>query len=168
LRTLAKLIPAESRLVIEPAKRAQEAPQQALETVGVPTNSIRQGDVLRVLPGERIPVDGEILEGRCSLDESMLTGESALVNKGEGAQVETRPCSLVMMLCFCESSIFLKLVLSDLVCPSRLSTWPEKTERAGELGAVDMAQSVCICCGISACVSRQQHQPSPGAQHARR
>ena len=105
LRTLAKLIPAESRLVIEPAKRAQEAPQQALETVGVPTNSIRQSDVLRVLPGERIPVDGEILEGRCSLDESMLTGESALVNKAEGAQVETRPCSLVMMLCFCKCSM---------------------------------------------------------------
>ncbi len=99
LRTLAKLIPAESRLVIEPAKRAREAPQQALETVGVPTHSIRQGDVLRVLPGEGVPVDGEILEGRCSLDESMLTGESALVNKDKGAQVDTRPCSRIMMPC---------------------------------------------------------------------
>ena len=54
--------------------------------VGAPTSSIRQGDVLRVLPGERVPVDGEILDGRCSLDESMLTGESALVNKAEGSQ----------------------------------------------------------------------------------
>lgn len=85
MRTLAKLIPAESRLVIEPAKSAAES-QRALEVVGVPTSSIRQGDVLRVLPGERVPVDGEIVEGRCSLDESMLTGESALINKAEGAQ----------------------------------------------------------------------------------
>ena len=54
--------------------------------VSAPTSSIRQGDVLRVLPGERVPVDGEILDGRCSLDESMLTGESALVNKAEGSQ----------------------------------------------------------------------------------
>ena len=89
LRTLAKLIPAESRLVIEPAKRAEDAPK-ALEVVGVHTSSIRQGDVLRVLPGERVPVDGEIVEGRCSLDESMLTGESALVNKAEGAQASTQ------------------------------------------------------------------------------
>ena len=59
--------------------------------MGVPTSSIRQGDVLRVLPGERVPVDGEIVEGRCSLDESMLTGESALVNKAEGAQASAQP-----------------------------------------------------------------------------
>lgn len=93
LRTLAKLIPAESRLVIEPPKKAEQ-PQKALEVVGVPTSSIRQGDVLRVLPGERVPVDGEILEGRCSLDESMLTGESALVNKAEGAQVSAQACDM--------------------------------------------------------------------------
>ena len=77
--------------MIEPAKRNVEQPQKALEVVGVPTNSIRQGDVLRVLPGERVPVDGEILEGACSLDESMLTGESALVNKAEGSHV--CPCT---------------------------------------------------------------------------
>ena len=62
--------------------------------VGVPTSSIRQGDVLRVLPGERVPVDGEIVDGRCSLDESMLTGESALVDKSEGAQVSTQPAPM--------------------------------------------------------------------------
>ena len=85
LRTLAKLIPAESRLVIETARTADNTPK-ALEVVSAPTSSIRQGDVLRVLPGERVPVDGEILDGRCALDESMLTGESALVNKAEGSQ----------------------------------------------------------------------------------
>lgn len=137
LRTLAKLIPAESRLVIEPAKRAQEAPQQALETVGVPTNSIRQGDVLRVLPGERIPVDGEILEGRCSLDESMLTGESALVNKDEGAQVETRPCSLVVMLRSCESGMCTSWQRSSSWCSPILSAradcLPDQERQRGQV-----------------------------------
>ena len=42
----------------------------------VPTTVVRPGDVLRVLPGERIPVDGAVIEGRCSVDESMMTGES--------------------------------------------------------------------------------------------
>lgn len=48
----------------------------AEEEVLVPTSSVRPGDVLRVLPGDRIPVDGQVLAGRGSVDESMLTGES--------------------------------------------------------------------------------------------
>ena len=48
---------------------------------------VRVGDTVRVLPGERFPVDGAILAGRCSVDESMLTGESAVVSKAEGDQV---------------------------------------------------------------------------------
>ena len=42
---------------------------------------------VQVLPGERIPVDGEVVEGASSVDESMLTGESVLVAKGPSAQV---------------------------------------------------------------------------------
>ncbi len=45
------------------------------------------GDLLRVRPGERIAVDGEIVEGASSVDESMLTGESLPVEKGPGATV---------------------------------------------------------------------------------
>lgn len=54
----------------------------------VPTAGVRPGDIVRVLPGERMPVDGEIVEGKCSVDESMLTGESALVPKKQGQQVQ--------------------------------------------------------------------------------
>jgi Cu+-exporting ATPase len=48
---------------------------------------IHVGDQLRVRPGEKIPVDGKIIEGRTSVDESMITGESMPVEKGPGDKV---------------------------------------------------------------------------------
>ncbi|MEA4923753.1 MAG: heavy metal translocating P-type ATPase [Syntrophomonadaceae bacterium] len=50
-------------------------------------NELKIGDVFVVKPGERISVDGEILEGQASIDEAMLTGESIPVDKGAGSQV---------------------------------------------------------------------------------
>lgn len=53
----------------------------------VTLDRISVGDQLRVRPGEKIPVDGELLEGRVSIDESMVTGESMPVTKEPGAKV---------------------------------------------------------------------------------
>jgi P-type Cu+ transporter len=53
----------------------------------VAIDAIAAGDSLRVRPGEKIPVDGTVIEGRSAVDESMVTGESMPVSKGEGAQV---------------------------------------------------------------------------------
>ena len=53
----------------------------------IPLDAVQPGDRLRVRPGEKIPVDGEVVEGRSAVDESMLTGEPLPVEKTPGAKV---------------------------------------------------------------------------------
>ncbi len=53
----------------------------------VPADELEVGDVVLVRPGEKIPVDGEVIEGMSSVDESMITGESVPVSKGPGDTV---------------------------------------------------------------------------------
>src|SRR5882757_3697909 len=55
--------------------------------VQVPVEDVAPGDILAVRPGEQVPVDGVIVEGRSTLDESMVTGESIPVTKGPGDHV---------------------------------------------------------------------------------
>jgi len=52
-----------------------------------PLENIVEGDVLRVRPGDSVPVDGEVIEGRSSVDESMITGEPVPIEKTEGNRV---------------------------------------------------------------------------------
>ncbi len=55
--------------------------------IDIPIEEVKVGDLIRVRPGEKIPVDGVIVEGESSIDESMVTGESIPVDKAIGAQV---------------------------------------------------------------------------------
>ncbi len=55
--------------------------------VDVPVETVALGDIVVARPGERLPVDGVVIEGRSAVDESMLTGESLPVDKGPGAEV---------------------------------------------------------------------------------
>lgn len=68
------------------------APAKACRVTGdaedwVPLSAVQVGDHVRVRPGERIPVDGELVTGSLLLDESLLTGESLPVSKGVRAEV---------------------------------------------------------------------------------
>jgi Cu+-exporting ATPase len=53
----------------------------------LPVEQVRVGDRVRVRPGERLPVDGEVVEGRSHVDESLITGESLPVAKARGDKV---------------------------------------------------------------------------------
>ncbi len=55
--------------------------------VDIPIEEVQVGDIVRVRPGEKIPVDGEILEGESSVDESMISGESIPVDKAKDDKV---------------------------------------------------------------------------------
>lgn len=57
------------------------------EEVEVPIGELRKGDIMVVRPGEKIPADGEVTEGRSSVDESMATGESIPVLREQGDEV---------------------------------------------------------------------------------
>lgn len=55
--------------------------------VMVPAEEVRVGELMRIRPGEKIPTDGEVVDGASAVDESMLTGESLPVDKAVGAAV---------------------------------------------------------------------------------
>ena len=67
-------------------RRARRIRESGIEE-DVPIERLRPGDRLRVRPGERVPADGVVMEGRSGVDESMLTGEPIPVEKEPGARV---------------------------------------------------------------------------------
>ena len=76
LEKLVRLMPAEAHVVGEGGAMRD-----------VPVRELRTGDRVLVKPGEKVPTDGTVVEGRSSVNEAMLTGESRPVEKGEGDEV---------------------------------------------------------------------------------
>ncbi|AFZ44441.1 heavy metal translocating P-type ATPase [Halothece sp. PCC 7418] len=87
LSALISLKPQTARLV----KNTSNENEKSME---VPVTTVQGGQWLRVLPGEKIPVDGEIVTGETTIDESMLTGESVPVAKTEADVVKAGTLNL--------------------------------------------------------------------------
>lgn len=75
LKKLISLAPTQGRLVIDGEEKT------------IPAEDIRPNDILRVLPGETIPVDGVVVSGETSVDQSVMTGESLPIDKAVGDEV---------------------------------------------------------------------------------
>ncbi len=76
LEELVKLMPEEAHLI-----------QENGEVMEVPIGELKSGERILVKPGEKIPIDGLVYDGKSSVNESMITGESVPVDKGQGDQV---------------------------------------------------------------------------------
>ena len=90
IRALLDLTPRKARRLREPARErgaGASSPPTAAVDEEVPLESVEPGDLLRVRPGDRVPVDGVVVEGESHVDESMVTGESAPVRKASGDRV---------------------------------------------------------------------------------
>ena len=75
IRALLELGAKEARIIVDGVEQM------------VPVDQVRVGDVIRVRPGEKLPVDGDVVDGASAVDESMLTGESVPVDKLPGDRV---------------------------------------------------------------------------------
>ena len=85
------------------------------DTVDIPVEQVQIDDRVVVRPGEKIPVDGEIIDGNSSVDESMLTGESIPVEKEKGDQVYGGTINQYGSLTFQAKGIGKNSVLSNII-----------------------------------------------------
>ncbi len=81
----------------------------------LPVDEVAVGDVIRVRPGERVPVDGVVVEGSTSVDESMLTGESLPVEKSPGDKVSGATVNGQAMFTFRASAVGADTALARIV-----------------------------------------------------
>jgi len=77
IKALLKLVPSEAVLLVNGEEKV------------IPIDQIKKGDQLRIKPGEKIPVDGKLIQGTASIDEAMITGEPVPVDKNEGDKVSS-------------------------------------------------------------------------------
>ncbi|MDP1546063.1 MAG: copper-translocating P-type ATPase, partial [Anaerolineales bacterium] len=81
----------------------------------VPVDDVRVGDIVLVKPGEKIPVDGVVVEGRSAIDESMLTGESLPVEKKPGDPIIGATLNKLGMLKFEATKVGRETALAQII-----------------------------------------------------
>ena len=75
------------RKLLDLQPRMTKVMREGGEEVEIPVEQVREGEVMIIRPGERIPTDGIVIEGSSSIDESAITGESIPVDKEKGDEV---------------------------------------------------------------------------------
>ncbi|MEP6298717.1 MAG: copper-translocating P-type ATPase, partial [Ilumatobacter sp.] len=108
LRALVELGAKEARLL-------RDGPDGDVVEELVPVESVRVGDVFKIRPGEKIPIDGEVIDGSSAVDESMLTGESLPVDKRSGDKVAGATVNTSGVLVVRATAIGAETVLAQIV-----------------------------------------------------
>ncbi|HET6363620.1 MAG TPA: heavy metal translocating P-type ATPase, partial [Nitrospirota bacterium] len=113
---LMQLSPREARkLEVSPDQAVSSDRFNLADRKMVPVSSLRPGDLLEVVPGEKIPVDGLVVTGASEADESMLTGESRPSPKVNGAQVFSGTLNLFGSLIFRVTKTGKDTVLAQII-----------------------------------------------------
>ena len=131
----------------------------------VPLEALRPGDRLRIRPGERVPADGRIREGRSHLDESMLTGEPGPVSRGEGDPVTAGTVNLEGSLVIQAERVGADTTLSRIVArvaEAQRSRAP--AQRIADRVAAVFVPAV-VACALAAFVAWTLWGPAPAAIH---
>ncbi len=108
LRKLAALTPRTVRMPAAPGT-------DSTETIRVPVESVRRGDRIEVVPGERIPLDGIVVSGSSEADESVITGEARPVGKETGSTVISGSINLYGTIIFEVTHTINETVLSGII-----------------------------------------------------
>ena len=103
IQQLAKLVPSVATLVVAGLDRE------------IDIEHIQVGDFLRVKPGERIPVDGTVVEGQSEVDESMLTGEPLSVEKNKQDKVSSGTLNGTQSFVMCAERVGAETLLSQII-----------------------------------------------------
>ncbi len=103
IRALLELGAKEARVVVDGVEQM------------VPVDQIRVGDLVRVRPGEKLPVDGDVVDGASAVDESMLTGESVPVDKQPGDRVAGATINVQGVLTIRATAVGADTALSQIV-----------------------------------------------------
>lgn len=110
IERLSELCPKEARLVGD-----QQSAISSQEIKIVPISSIKKGELIQVMPGERIPLDGTVVDGESEVDESIITGESKPVHKLAGHEVIGGSINLYGTLVFRVTKTGKETVLSNII-----------------------------------------------------
>ncbi|MDP2904309.1 MAG: heavy metal translocating P-type ATPase, partial [Methylovulum sp.] len=116
------------------------------EDCDIPIEQVGLGETLRVRPGEKIPVDGKLLEGHSSVDESMLTGESLPVEKTVGTQVVAGTMNQTGSFLFTATRIGRDTALAQIIKSVRQaqSSKPDIARLADKISAVFVPAVVAV------------------------